>query len=299
MMRKGLFFILLPVLCLMTFTYPVSAQNGRWDTALDQYEAICDRCIELRSLSLSGQPVSSDALTSLLLQLSSLRKQLQTAEGEMTPAQRKRFIMIRNRYQSVPSARQEASEPLAPLQYKGPETLPVFSSAPAFRKPVLRPQPSLQPPVLTEGIVAFAGLPDSYPGIMGFLQRKRWGGYIKGAATVGAVRSEYSGLSDGTSDGAMVWTSGREKLLRRSVSAGFVISLTDFLRLYGGPNYGLRDILWEDVSGKWMTVSDLSHKGWGADTGVLLCWKHLAVMAGGSYTHGSPIQAELGFGLLF
>ena len=101
-------------------------------------------------------------------------------------------------------------------------------------------------------------------------------------------------------NGNIWWTPGDQiSVFYGSGADGFVVSLTVFLRLYGGPNYGLRDILWEDVSGKWMTVSDLSHKGWGADTGVLLCWKHLTVMAGGSYTHGSPIQAELGFGLLF
>ena len=298
MMRKGLFHILFLALCL-TASFPVSAQKGRWETALDQYEAICDRCIELRTLSLSGQPVSSEALSSLLLQLSSLRQQLQTAEGEMTPAQRNRFILIRNRYQAATAYHRKPSKKLHSLKVIGPDTLPTFSASLVHRNPDIRPIPAPRPSDIHGGIVLFAGLPDGYPGVMGFLQKHRWGGYLKGATTIQAAHPDYTGLSDGTSDGSMVWTSGQERLCRRSASIGAIFSLTEYLRLYAGPQYVSRTVLWEDVSGKWMSVSDLNHKGWGIDTGLVFAWKRISVMAGASYASGCPIQGEFGLGLLF
>ena len=85
------------VLCL-GFSAAASPQGDDHDRALDKYAAICDRCLRLRADVESGQGVRKYELKALLTELSSLRKTLSNASGEMTAAQRERFETIKARY---------------------------------------------------------------------------------------------------------------------------------------------------------------------------------------------------------
>lgn len=86
------------VLCL-GFSAAASPQGDGHDRALDKYAAICDRCLRLRADVESGQGVRKEELKALLTELSSLRKTLSNASGEMTAAQRERFEAIKAKYQ--------------------------------------------------------------------------------------------------------------------------------------------------------------------------------------------------------
>ena len=76
-----------------------SAQKqSNWDEALDRYELICERCLELRAGQASGEKVDRESMLSLLGQLSTLKRTLDDARGQMSSAQKARFEMIRRRF---------------------------------------------------------------------------------------------------------------------------------------------------------------------------------------------------------
>ena len=73
-------------------------QGDNYDKALDKYAVICDRCVELRTKTESGQSVRIEELKVLLTELSSLRKTLSNASGKMSVAQAERFEAIKAKY---------------------------------------------------------------------------------------------------------------------------------------------------------------------------------------------------------
>lgn len=118
--------LLLPLL-LIAGTVCVRAQE-RWDDILDRYATICDQCIELRQLISAGEAVPDKSVSSLLQELSTLRKTLQDASGAMTPAQRTRFQTIQQRYAAASGER-------SPIPSKQVQSAPVPKRAPVAREP--------------------------------------------------------------------------------------------------------------------------------------------------------------------
>ena len=99
-MRNILGHILLCLILALRFGFVAAAfpQGDDYDKALDKYARICDRCVELRARSESGQSVRMEELKGLLAELSSLRKTLSNASGKMSPPQAERFEVIKARY---------------------------------------------------------------------------------------------------------------------------------------------------------------------------------------------------------
>ena len=90
------------VIVLLCLCQQVHCQSqGNWDRALDRYELICERCIELLELKRSGIDVAQESLSSLLTQLSLLKSSLNEADKQMSPAQKMRFDMIRRRFATI------------------------------------------------------------------------------------------------------------------------------------------------------------------------------------------------------
>lgn len=75
-------------------------QQNNWDEALDRYELICERCLELLESQNAGENVPKESLSSLVVQLSMLKNSLSASEGSMSASQRARFEMIRHRFAS-------------------------------------------------------------------------------------------------------------------------------------------------------------------------------------------------------
>ena len=296
-----IFFLLLLLTCHLAL-----AQDGKWDQALDRYERICNRCIELRERAGRGENIPAESIADLLGQLGSLREMLQGAGSEMTPAQRARYEGIRRRYAEASGA-------------------PVLPSLPTLSKPSpelsgYRAKVPVLPPRLAGGGVAagavvrphvpkrrnwggnailYGGLPDGYGGVFASLHSGRFGAYLKGSATIAPQAYSYTCFSDGTTPSGLIWTSGREALSRYAFSAGGSFAPLPHLRLYAGGGYGSRTVIWEDAAGEWAAVSDLSRKGAVVDGGIILSWWRLSLLAGVSTLDFQNFCAEIVAGLSF
>ena len=290
---------------------PASAQDGRWDSALDQYEQICEQCIELRQRALAGENVPASSLSSMLSRLATLRESLQAAKGTMSPTQKSRFNRIRDRYAEIMSGRRNLMESGAPAKVFSTAIKDIPAPVTSFKRPSSIEPFHMKLSDIQGGIILFGGFPDGCPGAMGFIGGQRLGGYLKVSSTFRQVRPGFDCLSDGTAGESFIWATGREALCRQTASAGLVYTAGTHVRIYGGAGYGNRSVLWEDMSGKWAKVTDLSSKGFGADAGFILSFGHFAVMAGGWFpvpgymqVEGSRpgalhIQAEAGVGYIF
>lgn len=156
--RIALESLLLPLL-LLAGTVRLSAQD-RWDGILDQYEEICDRCIDMRQRIAGGESVPDRSVTALLQELAALRKTLQEASGTMSKRQRTRFRAIQQRYAdasgatSAPASPTEADRPKTPStpsKHTPPATSRQIAAEPA---PVVRER--LRLPALSLPITASA-----------------------------------------------------------------------------------------------------------------------------------------------
>ena len=101
----------------------LAGQQSNWDVALDRYELICERCLELKRNQDSGMILEKESITSLRTQLTMLRNNLLEVQGQMSNAQKARFDMIRQRFESRFSAKpnlqkKTTSKVIAPLQEK-------------------------------------------------------------------------------------------------------------------------------------------------------------------------------------
>lgn len=95
--------IIFSLLLLMSGSLLCDAQSMRkqdWDKILDQYERVCQRCVELREDALNGKRVSTRRFNSLTEELERLRSALQESGGAMTESQIKRFQQIRSLYEA-------------------------------------------------------------------------------------------------------------------------------------------------------------------------------------------------------
>ncbi len=190
------------------------------------------------------------------------------------------------------------------------------SAIPALRVPDARHS------ALHFGVVGFASMPFLSPGLMARLDIGRSGVYLKGSF-LPVPDFSYRCKSDGTTSSGFIWTSGEEKTGAFSFSLGssyaiFSRSRRDIsyygsgglsgdrlfpapfaLRSFAGVGYGSCSVLWEDLSGRWAQVSDLSHSGFSADAGLLFDIGQLSLMCGLSTIAFQTLSLELGLGFLF
>ncbi len=252
----------------------------------------------------------------------------------MTPSQRARFESIRLRYTEAfagpeSSASSVALHSLQPIVSSSelPSLSPLCpaESESSFALAAVLPQPPVQSTSKTDvlrpvafhfGAVAYASMPVLRPGLMARLDNGRSGLYVKGSWL---PFSDYSYVckSDGTTSTGFIWTTGNEwaEALSFFTGGSFAIlshpytsdlpsldsrSLPDFsVRLYAGAGYGSRSVLWEDISGHWAQVSDLSFKGVSVDAGCLVDLGHLTLMTGVSAVSFRSFSFDLGLGFLF
>jgi len=138
-----------------------------------------------------------------------------------------------------------------------------------------------------------------YFGAMAILRGKRFGGFVKGSLSIPYTRGEYDCLSDGTTPSGYIWTNGAEGLSRWSVTAGATYTPWRFMTIYAGGGYGSRLLLWQDISGRWATVTDRSVAGLAADAGLVFNLGTVSILAGASTIGFRNVAAELGIGLRF
>ena len=298
------------MMALMMCSLAARSQSS-WDAALDRYEQFTEQCIDLRQRSLAGEPIEVAEINALLSQLSSLRTTLQDSAGQMTASQRSRFDQIKQRYAEAfglesktdkpvdqPLESIEPAEPVQDVHQDLPqaitEDLSKDESAPQEETVVAAPAS----PVFRVGIIAYCAAPIVRPGLMARFDLGCSGFYLKGS--LWPVQSAaYFCKSDGTAGNGFIWTTGQEKAGAWSLSGGATLRIVKPLRLYAGGGYGSDTVLWEDASGKWAKVSDISHSGLCADAGLLLDLGHFTIMAGATTLSFRTLGFEVGAGIIF
>ncbi len=325
---RRLFHILL-FLCGLLLYRPVAfcaapvPDGNPWDAALDRYERICDRCLALRQRSLSGEEVSMEELSGLLVQLSDLRAVLQQGSGKMSPAQQERFSRIKRRY--LLSLRNR--DPMSPVPPLAPAAAPPGRVRPDLRAPrfagssteedgfVLHRDPTASFTVASSALV-LGGLSfsdtsgaDAFSGGLMFSTALpgRCSLFLKGRSNFRFLSPAGLCFSDGTSEtGGLVWTTGAARRAASSFTAGIDRWIGRRTMLGVGAGYGWDSLCWEDASGRWLKVADASRRGLCLDAGLLRHgrWKGRAKRVpvyylGGELLDFKVFTLEFGVGFAF
>lgn len=283
---------------LAAFFCQIASAQDRWDEAIDRYELICGECLRLRTMAANGQTVPADDLSALLMELSTLRKQLRQAEGSMSERQQKRFQQIRQAYSSLFSGGRQVQATLPP----GPEIqvpLLLASCSPPSLHLAPRSVHAPQTEPMHYGLMAIVGLPELSLGGMAMFGKGSIRAYVKASTTVRQIRTEGYCNSDGTTDDGIIWTSGNTGTCRFGVTAGAVWFPLASIGVYAGAGRGSRNILWQEASGRWLQVQDLSARGVAVDFGVMVPIGHLSLLAGVSSIGFRSVSAEIGIGWSF
>ena len=191
---------------------------------------------------------------------------------------------------------------LAPLYQ-----LPARKAAVSLAKPLtapLCPEPKPAPPrwmLLADG---YGDL--SLGGTLAWRHGKA-GAYLSARSHFRSVKAVYSCLSDGSiPGGGTVWTQGNPPL--RSANAFTAGALYapwwPALAFYAGAGYGCDDLYWQDLSGDWVQVQDLSFRGLVVEGGLLADIKlgkrlGLVLKAGVTSTALKTATPTLGAGVRF
>lgn len=319
-MRWFLYFVI--TLVPLFFQVAAYGQDSKMDLALDHYETIVDRCILMRDRAQRGEKIEADELKSLLEQVSSLRTTLQNSSKGMTARQRERYERIRRRYTVAfqPDAMAAEVSPVKPSS--GISPLPEINWSPEVKE-ILRfaGQDAYSIEALRHsrldrestrldresqhpwkfGAIAIAGWQPSTLtyGAMATVTHNRLGFYLKGRSNF--TKESYKSVchEDGTSEGAMIWTTGREKHPAWNLGAGVIFKIAGPLGIYAGSGYGNRTTLWEEASRSWAKVEEYSFKGACADAGIVLDISNFTASLGiSSITFRNP-SLEMGVGLRF
>lgn len=286
-MRRTLLILLVLLLGL-----PLAAQvRDRFDEALDRYEVIGARCLVLRDALDRGESIPQTELRTLLEQIARLRQTLSEATGEMSPAQQRRFIDIRDRFLA-----KKKPVPLAQAAVPLQDSLLVLLGRGLVGDLV----PALPPPRPEGFALVQAGLaPRLDLGLMLGYGYGKWGGYLAVRMRPVSGRSDYTCDSEGRASYGQVWTSGKQFRPGWRVTMGGMYAPARSWRVFAGLGYGQSQVIWEDMDGLRVRVSDLSRRGLVLEAGALLTGRHWAVGAGLSMLKGKEWSPVLSAGYRF
>ena len=148
--------------------------------------------------------------------------------------------------------------------------------------------------------LAEVSAPNLSYGLRAGLQGRKFGGYVSYKSNFSSQDADYQCMSDGKLDsGSCVWLSGETMSDNMMAAAGVLAPVAKWSSLYAGAGYGCRTVLWQDVDGNWVEVSDLSHKGLALEAGALFKWKHLAFSLGLSSVKLKTYSFTAGVGVCF
>lgn len=323
-MRRVVSFILAFVLSLSLFAQDNGALRY-WNEVLDRYEQLCNACLEHRS----SKEVKS--------RTSALQDILKKPVGRMTESQQQRFESIQKRYKGITKDTPAATFTETPLHIVQVDTvrriehLTVVDTV--FVKEILGEVAILQQMSRRDTIVhiirqeelesarpvndtvyiervaehrfksaqrpslfllAEAGiLPDPSYGIL-LASGDRYGAYIKALDSFHHPETSQSIMS-----GENVWTTGRADSGCTMLTAGGVMQVLPWARIYAGAGYGRHDLVWEDFNGRWLSITDASSKGLAIDSGFLFNYQSLAFSIGITFISPRVLNLGIGTGIRF
>ena len=314
--------ILLALLSVLCFWLSAAAapQSDNYDKALDKYAYICDRCVEMRAKVESGQSIPMESLSSLLAELSSLRKTLSNASGKMSAAQAARFEAIKVKYmQGMKAFEKKPDRPeFISIQKIKPVTEPVEATMIEIPERSLRwlvspveplaqrPEPldvrqKGQPRHPKEGlklaVLADAGIfPTPSYGAMAVMTWNGIGAYANYRSDFRTNEYSYTCSSEGDTEYGRIWATGESRVSRTVATAGFAMFPSRRLGFYAGGGLTSFTRCWEDVSGQWAKVEDKSFKSLAVDCGIFLTFRAFSVSVGVTSDFSGHIDTQLGVG---
>ncbi|MGM9788216.1 MAG: hypothetical protein ACI3ZF_04845 [Candidatus Cryptobacteroides sp.] len=326
----------LSILLLSSLNFAASARVRDWDKVLDRYEKLCDKCLELKRQEESGETISKRELSKLMKELGSLKNELKEGSGKMSPEQKERFQRIRNRFISMPipepisappspsatpaivvqlPAQERLSRPEptpedqpipTPKRHIQMPELPKYQSSNSLSLPEVEKIPASKSQLLgrkyfVSGSANVCIYPRLSYGIMCALDPVEclWGTYLRFSSNFISRDYDYDCLSNGDTSFGSIWTSGESSYSSRQWAAGACYRLNNWLRIYAGAGYGQVVTCWEDSSGSWARVVDLSPCGILLDAGALFNLGKLEVNIGINCTAFKLTALQIGIGYGF
>lgn len=138
-------------------------------------------------------------------------------------------------------------------------------------------------------------------GLMASWDREQLGAYVKATSNFSCGSHSYTCNDDGTTtDGGYIWTSGRSRVSRLSVTAGGSFRCLGWLAVSAGAGYGKRILTWEDSDGNWAKVKGPgSVRGVSADIGATMHFGRFVAYLGANTIAFKHFYPELGAGFRF
>ena len=144
-----------------------------------------------------------------------------------------------------------------------------------------------------------AALPTLQPGLMVGAEYGRIGGYLSFRNSFPGIKEDYICSADGITDFGHIWATGNSKWSGYSLSGGILLGIKDWLSVYAGAGYGESSLFWEDVSGQWAKVSDMSLSGLSMETGIIFKVNYFSILVGSSSISAKSITPVFGVGFSF
>lgn len=306
----------------------VQRDSLQWEQVLQCYQSFCD-------IAVAAKTGDKEAAKRLRPQADSIMTLLKNVKGSnMTPSQQQRFNQMKSRYADVvtlPDMPETVSTPApSAVQVVSGQTIVIRDTVIVMREvqtidtvriveqkvvevpvertvvyPVKVPaEASVDVPESTQApffhylLLAEAVVPDSSYGLMAGVMRKA-GLYARFDSNFIFPTIDYTCSSDGQASYGQIWTTGKTVRSRLSAAAGVLWHPVSWLTLYTGAGYGWRKLCWEDASGRWAEVSDVSLRGVSGDLGIVFNIDHLAISAGINTIAFRRIDCTLGIGIYF
>lgn len=310
----------------------IAQTPNNWDETLDRYELLCERCLELSQQQKEGIEIPKESLSSLMVQLSMLKRSLSEARGKMSTAQKSRFDMIRRRFgnarmprekvKETPSAARTAAIKEIPDTTSAvnqieripslPETSPIPPATAVFQEQipdlqVKAAEPVMEPVTRTRPIflagVQSGVFPSFTAGAMAGVDFGKAGVYVRFRhdlsmdTPVPSYSCNSSGMIEG---GGRIWSDGTSQKRRMIISAGCIYSLGKTWHVYSGLGYGRYNCLVRDTDGKWADVTDLEAHGISIDIGAAIyLGRHLFAGVGAGITGLRYTDLDVSLGVRF
>ena len=260
-MRTGRYVLAMCLVMLCSSAF--SQRRDARDKALDRYDVVCNRLIELRDALRRGETISAQELSALRAEVSSIRSNLQRSPEGLTPEQTIRFNRIRRRYNYGYELKELSMIKAIPVTYRAKD-IRMSGRYPYMEQPYYD--------IGKTGFLALAQVspvPDMAFGLCLGMLRSGKGAYVSVVSNFRSKSASIDCLSDGTSSGNPVWVSGRQDKTRLALTAGGIFRVADNVNILAGAGYGTRKLLWENTGGDWMRVTDRSYSGIAAEAGAL------------------------------
>ena len=140
--------------------------------------------------------------------------------------------------------------------------------------------------------------PRSYGLMVGAV--KKVGGYARFQSnfrfTKPAFNTDLAGAIDG---GGYMWATGNGRVQTLLATAGVLFRAHKAVYPYAGAGYGHHQYIYEDISGDWGLVKDISPSGLALEAGLVFKAGPIAVSAGVGTIMFKTVSFDLGLGVLF